>query len=283
MIEPCCRKTWVWMTNWQLWPPRTSLSWQRPAIVTPVLVPKLAWPIPQPIRVRLASAREGSASTSAPWIGSQTLQPIVEAARARWQQAGIADLDAALLNTVQFQRADLPGSSLTQTLGTTVTLDGNAADHGWFIDPTPMNDEEFQAAGGEMIAIPGGQVGNRYDLLSVVMREMGRFIARGRGFPRRGGRARGEKCKARSRRAGTTCGTGGQRSARTVGCDTRRSSARRFAPVSVQDHTERFCPLPSLLGTHALAGLTKNLSCDVPVWHEPLKPSLFGGNSRFVG
>jgi hypothetical protein len=42
---------------------------------------------------------------------------------------------------------DLHGSLLVQTVGTgrdaSITLDTNAAGHGWFIDDTPDNNDEF--------------------------------------------------------------------------------------------------------------------------------------------
>ena len=47
------------------------------------------------------------------------------------------------LNTFPVTFADLTGSALGQTTGTTITLDTNAAGNGWFIDTTPGLNEEY--------------------------------------------------------------------------------------------------------------------------------------------
>lgn len=118
--------------------------------------------------------------TDAPWINQPLLTPIVDAARLRWQQAALSPLDAALLNRVSFKLGSLPGNAIAETLGTTVTLSGNAAGRGWFVDSTPLDDQEFVVTSSEMIAAPGDlNVEGRIDLLSVVMHEMGRFVTSG--------------------------------------------------------------------------------------------------------
>jgi hypothetical protein len=51
-----------------------------------------------------------------------------------------------------------------------ITLDDDAAGHGWFADPTPFTDEEFDSAGQ---ALPGGPADGRVDLLTAVLHELG--------------------------------------------------------------------------------------------------------------
>ena len=51
----------------------------------------------------------------------------------------------------------------------TARFDPDAAGHGWFIDPTPLADEEFQAGGS---AVPGGPADGRVDLLSAMLHEL---------------------------------------------------------------------------------------------------------------
>jgi hypothetical protein len=70
--------------------------------------------------------------------------------------------------------ANLPGSYLGQTHGTTVYLDVNAAGRGWFIDSTPRKDSEFAKTGNQ------GEQG-RMDLLTVVMHELGHVVGYGNG------------------------------------------------------------------------------------------------------
>ena len=52
-----------------------------------------------------------------------------------------AQLD--LLSRATITIADLADGYLALTTGTTITLDTDAAGYGWFIDPTPLTNEEF--------------------------------------------------------------------------------------------------------------------------------------------
>ena len=102
------------------------------------------------------------------------LQPIVAEALARWASAGLDASTLARLAQVQFVISDLPGSYLGEADGAMIRLDGNAAGHGWFVDPTPALDEEFSptARAGQLQAIDPRAV-DRIDLLTVVEHELG--------------------------------------------------------------------------------------------------------------
>ena len=69
--------------------------------------------------------------------------------------------------------ADLPGDGVGQTIGNTITLDINAAGHGWFIDPTPGVNEEYVATSNpnEWVARVGAA--GKMDLLTVLAHEVG--------------------------------------------------------------------------------------------------------------
>lgn len=56
---------------------------------------------------------------------------------------GLTADQLALLNQATITLADLADGYLALTLGTTITLDTDAAGYGWFIDPTPFTHEEF--------------------------------------------------------------------------------------------------------------------------------------------
>src|SRR5262249_26519375 len=91
------------------------------------------------------------------------------AARARSAAAGVGH---RALASVRLQVADLPGRFLGLENGNTVTLDTDAAGEGWFIDPTPLQDEEFTpGADGGLRARPGSAADGRVDLLTVMMHE----------------------------------------------------------------------------------------------------------------
>src|SRR6266702_1886175 len=87
------------------------------------------------------------------------------AARNQWIAAGAK---ANVLNGIQFSVADLPDSAVGQTQDLRITIDADAAGHGWFVDPTPSLGEEFSLAGSAAVG--------RMDLLTVLMHEMGHVL-----------------------------------------------------------------------------------------------------------
>ena len=102
---------------------------------------------------------------------------IGEAAKAQWIGSGTLDADeVAALDAVNFAVADLSGLSVGQTVGNTIYIDADAAGHGWFIDPTPMTNEEFVFENGEFIAGEGSAAQGRIDLLTVVGHELGHAL-----------------------------------------------------------------------------------------------------------
>jgi hypothetical protein len=102
------------------------------------------------------------------------LQPIVEQAIANWAKAGLNASALAKLEQAQFVISDLPGSYLGETAGTHVSLDANAAGHGWFVDPTPASDAEFAAvAGSHALQAVNANAVDKIDLLTVVEHELG--------------------------------------------------------------------------------------------------------------
>lgn len=95
-------------------------------------------------------------------------QPLLTEAIARWRSAGF---NVASLSNINLRIADLPGTTLGQAQGNTITLDSNAAGWGWFVDKTPRNDLEFRLPGNQ------GERG-KMDLLSVLMHETGHLLGR---------------------------------------------------------------------------------------------------------
>jgi hypothetical protein len=77
--------------------------------------------------------------------------------------------------------ASLGNAQLGAVEGRSIVIDTTAAGWGWFVDPTPDQDEEFEApsATGERIAKADGPAAGKIDLLSVIMHELGH--ARGDG------------------------------------------------------------------------------------------------------
>ena len=79
---------------------------------------------------------------------------------------------------VSLNITDLPNGALGQTTGTTITLDDNAAGHGWFIDTTPGDNAEFLPTHNpnEWIAKEGSAAAGKLDMLSVLLHEYGHVL-----------------------------------------------------------------------------------------------------------
>ena len=101
---------------------------------------------------------------------------------------GLTADQLALLNQATITIADLADGYLALTLGTTITLDTDAAGYGWFIDSTPWANEEFipnsspitdHASPWQLQAAPGSAADGHIDLLTVLMHELGHVMGLG--------------------------------------------------------------------------------------------------------
>jgi hypothetical protein len=121
--------------------------------------------------LRAAGGMAVSDAAIAPLTESD-LQPLVAEAVARWSAAGVEA--ASILKNVRFVIADLPGCELGLAAKDTITIDRDAAGHGWFVDPTPASDGEFAALGSNrsLQAVDPRAV-DQIDLLTVVEHELG--------------------------------------------------------------------------------------------------------------
>ena len=118
-----------------------------------------------------------AASSNVPALSQADLQPIVSEALVRWTNAGLDTVTVAKLAQVQFVIRDLPGDYLGEAQANQIYLDRNAADHGWFVDPTPALDEEFfwSVSDRRLQAIDPRAV-DQIDLLTVVEHELGHIV-----------------------------------------------------------------------------------------------------------
>ncbi len=111
-------------------------------------------------------AEAGPRGANAAPLAQSDLPPLVDEAIREFEQAGLAVPGA--LADVHIQIVDLPGDELGEAIGNTILLDVDAAGFGWFIDPTPADDVEFQTGAPE--------VQGRVDLLTVITHELGHVI-----------------------------------------------------------------------------------------------------------
>ena len=92
----------------------------------------------------------------------------------------LASILTTATQTLDF--ADLTGSAVGQTTGTAptaqITLDLDAANHGWFIDYTPyLNDEYLPTSDPNVwIAREGSEAAGKMDMLSVLLHEYGHAL-----------------------------------------------------------------------------------------------------------
>jgi len=96
-----------------------------------------------------------------------------EAIRRRTEQEDLTAEQVSFLNSLTFAIADLEGTALAIQQGSLITFDIDAAGHGYFIDATPEQDEEYDADGN---ALSGSDAVSDIDLLTVAMHELGHAL-----------------------------------------------------------------------------------------------------------
>lgn len=105
-------------------------------------------------------------------VPAAELSPIVQAALTRLSADGIDAATLARLSATAVTLSPLPAGTLglADPTANRIVLDDNGAGYGWFVDPTPLQDEEFAADGS---ALTGSAAAGHEDLLTAVLHEMG--------------------------------------------------------------------------------------------------------------
>ena len=126
----------------------------------------------------LASEEPRASSGNRSTVTAEALAPMVAQAEALWGQAQTVNGATLALDQVEFKIADLPGALLGQTVGNTIVIDADAAGYGWFIDPTPADNQEFsrRTLTGELFAVASSPAFGGMDLLTAVMHEFGHVL-----------------------------------------------------------------------------------------------------------
>jgi hypothetical protein len=109
-------------------------------------------------------------AANVPALTQSVAQTFLGSALARLRQDGVNATVLTKLAPVQVAVGNLGGGVIAQAdpQKGTILLDASAAGQGWFVDPTPLQDEEF--SGGQ--AVSGGAAAGRMDLLTAVLQEM---------------------------------------------------------------------------------------------------------------
>jgi Ca2+-binding RTX toxin-like protein len=127
-----------------------------------------------PMSSNMMAASAGS-GVNATVVDDASLEAIAKAAMNRW--ALILGAMPTVFYGFEFVVADLGGLALARIEGKTITVDDDAAGHGWFIDPTPYDDSEFSVRTADgMRANPSSDAYSKIDLLTVLMHELGHAI-----------------------------------------------------------------------------------------------------------
>ena len=108
----------------------------------------------------LTSSNESiEASPKSQSLSRWEVRTALHSASAYWRDEGAG---LSRLNSLKVQIADLPGTTLGNAEGTPITIDQDAAGHGWFVDHSPADDADLP--------------GNRMDLLTAVTHEVGHVL-----------------------------------------------------------------------------------------------------------
>lgn len=101
----------------------------------------------------------------------------------QWFQGALVSSVLSMMSGVTYSFSDLSGSSVGQTTGegvnASITLDSNAAGHGWYIDPTPLdNTDDFLPTSNPNVwqAKAGSEAAGKMDMLSVLLHEYGHAL-----------------------------------------------------------------------------------------------------------
>jgi hypothetical protein len=152
---------------WTTWSP--LVTWDD------VLVGNFATGPPQPLLAAEGPADDGStlATAAATPLTQDQLAPLVTAAINLLSASGLSQSQLNLLRQVTVHIADLPDARLGQQFGRSITLDPTAAGHGWFIDPTPFDNEEFPTLGyAGLLAAGDSAAAGHMDLLTALLHEL---------------------------------------------------------------------------------------------------------------
>lgn len=128
------------------------------------------------------AAGESSSGQQAMKLSPGELQAMVDAAIMRWAEAGTSAEDIAKMQSLSLEIADLPEGQLATTDAMKIVIDETAAGFGWYFDPTPSDDSDFEVPvpNKEAQAREQRSAHERVDLLTVIMRQLGIFKAKGK-------------------------------------------------------------------------------------------------------
>src|SRR5262249_20643989 len=99
---------------------------------------------------------------------------------ALWAHAGATPEQLAAMLSTSFSVSNIGGDVVGDETAGHITIDDDAAGHGWFVDPTPADNSEFtHAVNGsstDFLTDPTNAAAGHLDLLTTVAHELGHVI-----------------------------------------------------------------------------------------------------------
>jgi hypothetical protein len=136
--------------------------------------------LPPPLRAAAGGVQASSPTPGETHLSQAQLDSVVAAAIAQWAHAGASAAQLAALAAITFTVNDLSGDIIGEQTPGHITIDINAAGHGWFVDPTPNDNSEFthaqNAQGTDLLTDPSNAAAGHLDLLTAVTHEMGHVL-----------------------------------------------------------------------------------------------------------
>jgi hypothetical protein len=125
---------------------------------------------------QLAATGKPTAAAT-PLLTNAELHTEFAGALARLRADGIAPNVLAALSSIQLSVGTLTNHELAMSYvsANQVVIDASAAGYGWFVDQTPLQDQEFRSIDGESVAPKGSAAAGHMDLLTVLLHELGHF------------------------------------------------------------------------------------------------------------
>jgi hypothetical protein len=125
----------------------------------------------------LQAAAPATAQAIGQVLNSSDLIAIVAEAKQQWANTGLTAAQRDQLAALQLTVADLPGLNLGESSGGHIVIDTDAAGYGWFIDPTPAQNEEYLTMpNGSLQAKAASDALGRMDLFTVISHEIGHVL-----------------------------------------------------------------------------------------------------------
>ena len=109
-------------------------------------------------------------------LTSEEATQMLIAAQQSWKLSGLlSGSQLAGLKGLEIVLVDLQGPTLAEVNGDSIFIDITAAGYGWFVDETPLHNEEseLKTDANLLSAEKGSDAWDRIDLLSVLLHELG--------------------------------------------------------------------------------------------------------------